>query len=157
MVDSGLVPSSVVLNRTVVPAAGEMAEGLGLEPGDEVTKIERLRLANDEPMAIEVLYVSRSRFPGIEEAIGGGASFYETLRDEHGVSLGGGDETIECVLASPSAANLLATEPRSPILKLTRRSWDGEGRPVEYVESLYRGDRYRFVTPLRLPASEEDG
>jgi GntR family transcriptional regulator len=33
---------------------------------------------------------------------------------------------------------------------LTRRTWDVDRRPVEFVRSLYRGDRYRFLTRLRL-------
>ena len=151
MVDSGLVPSSDLLEAVRLPAAGEVAKMLALAEGAEVCKIERLRRANGEPMAIESLYLPASRFPGIEERIAAGASFYDSLRD-YGVSLGGGEESIECVLASPSAAELLAVEPRNPMLKLTRHSWDSERQPIEYVESFYRGDRYRFVTPLRLPS-----
>lgn len=156
MEDSGLVPSSIVLDSSVVEAAGSLAQALELDEGAEVSKIERLRLANGEPMAIESLYLPRLRFPGVEERIAAGASFYDTIRDDYGASLGGGDETIECVLAGPSAADLLSIEPRSPMLKLTRRSWDADERPIEYVESLYRGDRYRFVTPLRVPASSAE-
>jgi GntR family transcriptional regulator len=154
MQGSGLIPGSAVLGSEAVPAAGEVAAMLELADGTPVWKIERLRLANDEPMAIESLYVAADRFPGLDRRMIDGASFYGTLR-EHGVRLERGEETIECVLASPSAATLLAIEPRSPMLKLTRRSWDRDGRAVEYVESLYRGDRYRFVAPLELPAEAD--
>jgi GntR family transcriptional regulator len=153
MQQSGLVPGSTVLATGRVEAAGDVAEMLELPEGDPVAKIERLRLANEEPMALEALYVCAERFPGIEDRMATGVSFYGTLREVYGIGLARGEETIECVLASPSAATLLSIEPRSPMLRLTRRSWDGDGRVVEYVESLYRGDRYRFVAPLQLPAN----
>jgi GntR family transcriptional regulator len=35
------------------------------------------------------------------------------------------------------------------MLLLTRRTWDTAGTPVEFVRSLYRGDRYRFLTRLK--------
>lgn len=156
MTDSGLVPSSDLLQAAQLPATGEVAKMLALEEGAVVWKIERLRRANGEPMALESLRVPASRFPGIEEKIAAGRSFYDSLGD-YGVSLGGGEESIECVLASPSTAALLAVEPRSPMLRLTRHSWDAAEQPIEYVESFYRGDRYRFVTPLRLPGGAGAG
>lgn len=155
MESSGLVPGSVVLGTEEVQAAGELAAMLELDAGAPVLKIERLRLANDEPMALESLYVDARRFPGLDSKIAAGASFYGTLRDDHAVRLDRGEETIECILASPWAAALLAIEPRTPMLKLTRRSWTRDGTVVEYVESLYRGDRYRFSAPLALPAEPE--
>ena len=149
MQTSGLAPGSRLLAIGALEATGELAERLGLEDEAQVWKIERLRLANEEPMAVESLFVARDRFPRLDERLG--TSFYGTLRDEYGVRLAGGEETIECVLATPLAASVLAVEPRSPMLKLTRRSWDADDRIVEYVESLYRGDRYRFVTALQPP------
>jgi GntR family transcriptional regulator len=156
MAYSGLVPSSQLLAAEIVEAAGEVGEALGLPPDTPVHKIKRLRLANGEPMAIESLFVEQERFADLATRIGAGASFYALLGEVYAVALSGGEETIECILASPSAARLLATEPRSPMLRLTRRSWDSDRRPVEYVESIYRGDRYRFMAPLQLPATQEN-
>lgn len=154
MVESGLVPSSDLLEQSSVPAVGEVERMLSLEEGAEVLKIERLRRASGEPMAIEALHLPAALFPGIEERLAAGRSFYDSLGD-YGLALGGGEESIECVLASPPVAELLGVEPRSPMLRLTRRSWDPSGRPIEYVESIYRGDRYRFVTPLNLPDGDQ--
>ncbi len=148
METSGLVPSSQVLDVLAEDPDDEVAEMLELDDGERVWHIERLRLANGEPMAIESLFTSTARFAGLGDRMAGTASFYGLLRDHYRVELSRGEETIECVLASPTAATMLAIEPRSPMLRLTRRSWDRDGQVVEYVESLYRGDRYRFVSPL---------
>ncbi|HEY3427109.1 MAG TPA: UTRA domain-containing protein, partial [Acidimicrobiia bacterium] len=57
-------------------------------------------------------------------------------------------ETIETVLAPPSASRLLGSDATTPMLLLTRSSRDADGRPVEYVRSLYRGDRFRLTAQL---------
>lgn len=148
---SGLVPGSVVLSTKIGDATGAIAAMLELIEGDRICTVQRLRLANEEPMALESLYVAADRFPDLGERIAGGASFYRLLEEVYFVRLARGQETIECVLASPEAADLLSIEPSSPMLKLTRRTWDVNDRVIEFVESLYRGDRYRFVAPLEIP------
>ncbi|MEV8556438.1 hypothetical protein AB0478_08245 [Streptomyces sp. NPDC051917] len=38
-----------------------------------------------------------------------------------------------------------------PMLPQSRHSRDAEVTPVEWVRSLYRGSRYKFVAALRRP------
>jgi GntR family transcriptional regulator len=56
------------------------------------------------------------------------------------------------VLAPPAASRLLGTDSSIPMLLLTRTSSDAIGRPVEYVRSLYRGDRFRLAARLTRPS-----
>ncbi len=58
------------------------------------------------------------------------------------------DERIETVLATPREALLIGTPPALPMLLLHRSSKDAEGRPLERVRSLYRGDRFSFTVHL---------
>lgn len=149
---TGRRPTSRVLESAVVRPPAEVAEHLGLRPNMLVQRLERLRLADGEPMAVEVVYLDAKRFPGIGAAIEQGSSLYQLLRDRYDVSLARAEETIETVLASPDEASLLETGTGLPLLLLTRTSWDEQERPVEYVRSLYRGDRYRFVAHLTRPS-----
>jgi GntR family transcriptional regulator len=151
MQDSGLAPGSGVLCAERVEDPPHVAKALELDPGAIAWRIQRLRPANDEPMAIDSLYAEADRFPERAAHMARGGSLYALLRDAYRVPLVRGEEMIECVPATPVAAKLLATEPRTPLLRLTRTSWDEEGRVIEYVESLRRSDRYRFVTRLELP------
>ena len=114
-----------------------------------MVRLERLRYADDEPMAVETVYLDHARFPGV------GAELTRrrfAVRPPRGTSTGSSrpsaDETIETVLAPPAAARLLGTDAATPMLLLTRSTRDASGRPVEYVRSLYRGDRFRFSTHL---------
>jgi GntR family transcriptional regulator len=45
-------------------------------------------------------------------------------------------------------ANWLHCAPYSPVLHVRRTSVDGEGIPIEFATSLYRGDRYAFEVDL---------
>ena len=62
------------------------------------------------------------------------------------------EENIETSLANPREAGLLGTDVGLPMLMLSRHSFDREGEPVEWVRSVYRGDRYKFVANLERPA-----
>lgn len=146
-----MAPGSRVLEVEVVPASEEAAGGLELTVGDPVVRITRLRLGDGDPMAIETVHLSAARFPHIEERIHDWTSLYSLLADAYDVELAGAEQTIETAIASPSEARVLGTDSGAPLLLMTRRSWSVDSAPVEYTESLYRGDRYRFVTTLRPP------
>ncbi len=150
---TGRRPTSRLLEAAVVRPNAHVAVRLDLGPNTLVQRVERLRLADDEPMAVEAVYLDAQRFPGIGKAIERGSSLYQLLHEKYGVSLVRAEETIETVLASPAEASLLETGTGLPLLLLTRTSWDDQERPVEYVRSLYRGDRYRFVAHLMRPAA----
>lgn len=140
----GMVPGSKLIDVSRIPASSELATALRLDEGSEVLQIERLRLADGEPIAIEVLYLNAKRFDGISAALGESASFYQLLHSDYGVELASAEETIEAVVAGAREAELLGCGQAVPLLMISRLSLDTHGRPTEYVRSLYRGDRFRF-------------
>ena len=110
----------------------------------EVLRIERLRLADGEPIAIEVLFLGAERFDGITASLGDDVSFYQLLHSDYGVEFDSAEETIEAVVAGAREAKLLGCPPGSALLQLSRLTTDTAHSPIEYVHSLYRGDRFRF-------------
>ncbi|MEO9174677.1 MAG: GNAT family N-acetyltransferase [Gaiellales bacterium] len=148
----GMVPGSKLIDVSRVPASAEVAGALRLGEGTEVLQIERLRLADGDPIAIEVLYLNAERFDGISAALGESGSFYQLLHSDYGVELASAEETIEAVVAGTREAKLLGCGPAAPLLLLSRLSLDTAGRPTEYVRSLYRGDRFRFRRHLERGA-----
>ncbi|MGH9246906.1 MAG: GntR family transcriptional regulator [Acidimicrobiales bacterium] len=153
MTARGLRPSSRLIDVTVTEAEPDVAEKLELPERALVVRIERVRSANGEPMAVETVYLDHGRFPHIGDQLSSDSSLYELLAREYDAVPVEGEETIETVLAPPTAARLLGTDSTTPMLLLTRTSWDASGRRVEYVRSLYRGDRFRFTA--RLTRSQE--
>jgi GntR family transcriptional regulator len=147
----GISPSSKLIDVRRIHADQEVATHLGLSPKSEVLRIERLRLADGDPIAIEVVFLSADRFDGITAALSDHASLYQLLSSNYGVELASAEETIEAVIAEGRDAGLLKCPPGMPLLMLSRRTLDTNGRPIEFVRSLYRGDRYRFQTGLQRP------
>ena len=148
---NGFTASAKVLAAERVPARDEIAERLGLERGAACFRIERLRLADDTPMAVETAYLSAWRFPSLTRYVHDGVSLYRLLAERYGVTPVLGDETIETAPASPREATLLGIDTGAPMLVLGRNSFSQDGKPIEFVRSWYRGDRYVFVSRITNP------
>ena len=146
-------PASRLISVTRLPAEAEVATMLAIAEGDEIFQIERVRLADGEPLAVEVLYLEARRFDGVAAMLGDSQSLYELLRARYGLELTWAEETIEAIVAPEREAAFLGVASGGPVLLLCRLSFDPIGRPVEYVRSLYRADRFRFRTRLQPPAT----
>lgn len=153
----GLASRSKLLSVGQVKADEELALRLDLRPGGRVLRIERLRIAGEEPMAIETTHLDAARFPGLAKLLRDSVSLYALLADEYDVHLAAAEETIETVPAPPKEAELLDTTVGYPMLLLSRHSRDTSGRPVEFALSFYRGDRYKFVAQLSPPLGTAGG
>ena len=147
---SGFSTSTELLDAGRQRAEAEVARRLALKPGASAYCVERLRLVNDQPMAVETSYLSAKRFPGLIPELRRTGSLYKVLSDVYGVQPVSAEETIETAPASPREAGLLQTDTGSPMLVLGRHSFDAGGEPIEWVRSWYRGDRYTFVARLTL-------
>ncbi|BCL25214.1 GntR family transcriptional regulator [Streptomyces aurantiacus] len=147
----GLAPASRTLDIRHIEADDKLAQLLDIDVGDRVLRIERLRLASGEPMAIETSHLSARRFPALAASLATHRSLYTALAEVYGVHLTEAQEVIETSLATPRDATLLATEVGHPVLLLCRHSQDAHGAPVEWVRSVYRGSRYKFVVNLKPP------
>ncbi len=145
----GLSPLTKILDIGYVTADDELAGLLDIKPGGRVLRIHRLRLADGEPMSIDTSHLPARRFPGLRRQLERHASLYEALHTEYGIQLAEAEETIETVLADPHNAMLLGVDPGIPLLLLSRHAIDSTGQPVEWAQSWYRGDRYKFITRLR--------
>jgi GntR family transcriptional regulator len=145
---SGLPSSSRLLDATRERAGKELAGKLGIKPGAAVYCIKRLRMVDGTPMAVEASYLSAARFPGLIAELRKTSSLYEVLVNVYGVQPISAEETIETAPASPHEAELLSVDTGLPMLVLGRHSFDAAHKPIEWVRSWYRGDRYIFVADL---------
>jgi GntR family transcriptional regulator len=145
----GLHPQTKILDIGYVIADEQLAALLGMRPGSRTLRVHRLRLADGEPMSIDTSHLPARRFPGLRTQLQRHMSLYETLHAAYGIQLAEAEETIETVLADPHDARLLGVDPGLPLLLLSRHAFDVTGEPVEWAQSWYRGDRYKFVTRLR--------
>src|SRR5712691_3486907 len=146
----GMVPGSRTLSMETELAGARLGRLLRVSPSEEILVIKRLRLADGEPMAIETLHLPASLVPGLEANDLAG-SFYDLLRDRYGVSIASGTQAIEPTVTNGEESKALGVPLQSPAFLFERTSRDEQGRTVEFVQSVYRGDRYRIVTELSRP------
>ncbi|SHM61892.1 GntR family transcriptional regulator [Actinacidiphila paucisporea] len=142
--------ASKVLEFTTVQAGARVGRRLHVSPAAEITYIARLRLVDDEPMAIEYLHVPAALVPGLQPGDMESGDFYDFLRERHGVRVHEAVQSIEPTVTNEEEARLIGVPVLSPALLFERLTKDTTGRPVEYVHSVYRGDRYRIVSRLAL-------
>ncbi|MFF5427271.1 MULTISPECIES: GntR family transcriptional regulator [unclassified Streptomyces] len=144
----GRRPGRTLVSLDRFPCTEALAAEVGAARGEPVWHMERVLLADDERVGLESTYVSVARAPHLDADFDPDSSFYAYLHDRLGIVFGDADERIETVLATPREALLIGTPPALPMLLLHRLSRDTDGRPLERVRTLYRGDRFSFTTHL---------
>jgi GntR family transcriptional regulator len=144
----GMVPSSRTLELAAGPAGPRLARRLQVSPEEPVLRIRRLRLADGETMAMETLHVAQSVVPGLTPEDLEGQSFYQLLGERYGITIARGQQTIEPTVTNEEESADLGVPLHSPALLFERTTYTETGRVIEFVRSLYRGDRYRLVAEL---------
>jgi len=144
----GLVPGSRTLELGVVSAGARLGRLLHVSPSEPVVVAKRLRLADRETMAIEELHVRESLVPGLSARDLEDGSFYDLLQNRYGITIVGGVQTVEPTVTNEDESSLLGVPLHSPAFQFERITRSAGGEIVEYVRSIYRGDRYRLVSEL---------
>ena len=139
-------PETDVLRFGVAPATADVAAALQCEEGDRVLRLERLRRADGEPLALMRNWLPPDLLE-TDPATLAERGLYQLLRAE-GVRLKVAHQTISAIPASLEQARLLSEEPGAPLLATTRITYDDHGQPVEYGSHLYRASRYSFEHTL---------
>jgi GntR family transcriptional regulator len=126
------------------PAGRRTASALGIEPGERVYEVVRVRLSDGEPLALERSLFPAERFPGLLDAPLEG-SLYELLDRRYGEPPARALERLEPVVAGEDEAVALGIRPGAPLLLVERTAYDRAGVAVEFARDLFRGDRTRVL------------
>ncbi len=147
----GQRPGTKLLEMGMVRVDGHAALRLQVPAGQRVVRLYRARLADDEPLALEQSLIS---FFGCEQLLEVdlvATSLYGLLETRFGLPPVEAEQEIEAGLATEAEAELLEIAVGSPILLLRRTTYTERHQPIEYAESVYRGDKYAFHTRLLRP------
>ena len=152
----GLAPSARLLGFTVTAADTEAAEALELPVDAPVLWMERLRLADGEPMCVEVMQLP-ARYQRLLENGDLEQSLHELLR-AHDVEPTSLTRRVRAASVGPREARLLGLGDGAPTLEVFDVFADPAGRPIQYARSRYRPDRYEVWTSVsRTSASAPVG
>ncbi len=145
-----------VLESKLITADPFLSRRLQIQLGAEVVFLNRVRLMDEEPTAIERSYLPHDLFPGLLDYDFSIHSLYEVLSTEYGKKPDHAEQVIEAGLATPEVCHLLDLTPPAVVLIFHRETHLAGGQVIEYVDSELRGDRFRFYTTLQLHSPSDE-
>ncbi len=143
----GLEPGTRVISFTEVEASHDLAAKLEVEAGSLLFELKRVRLADQLPMAYEMLYISKELAQGLTKDIAVN-SIYDYVENKLGLKIQHGRQVLEASFARKTEAEMLEVAEGAPVLLIERRTTLDSNKPLEVVRSVYRADRYKFTIDM---------
>lgn len=141
----GLVASSVVLRAETAMATFDEAENLGVAPGALLFHLDRVRMLDQVPIAVDRSYLAADLAPDLGKINFRENSLYATLT-EAGLELAHAETTIQAQEADAFLADHLKVQLGKPILVMHQIVRDTADRRLFASSIQYAGDRYRLRT-----------
>jgi GntR family transcriptional regulator len=145
----GRRPRSEVIRRRVRPGDASETGPLGLADGADVVELVRLRVADDEPIAVERSLFAASLAPVLMEANLETGSLFAALVAAGRVPTAG-RASLAARPAGAADARRLRIARGAPLLAERRLIIDQDGSPLELTESRYAGDRYALDVSFQV-------
>jgi len=146
MKSRGFKPGSKTIEVENILPDGQIMNYLGLSAKTPVWCVRRLRFANDEPIGLQYLYIP----PWVEidpQELMNLQSYYELL-SRKGIKLAHASELLIARNATKREAELLNIKAGRSLLVADRITYDTHNVCVEYVQFIYRADRYQYRLTL---------
>jgi GntR family transcriptional regulator len=134
-------------------AGARLARALSVSPSEPIVKVERLRIVNGAPLAVERIHVPRKYVPDITGDDFQSGSFYQLLHSRYGITMARAAQSIEATVTDERESGFLDVPPYSPALLFDVTTRDTRDLVIEYTRAVYRGDRYRIDSDLVFATS----
>lgn len=145
------LPGGLLLVSELVRGSQSVRKCLCLSDEEQVVRLERVRTADDTPIAYEIDYLPYPRAAGVyqraKEVAEG--SLYGLMAAE-GLHSRVVEQAFTADGASSREGDLLRIAPNDAGLRLTCTTFDETGTPIAYTEAFYPGSRYDFHLTLRI-------
>lgn len=148
IITMGIKTKAKVIDFSLVHPPTKVIKALKLDKDDKALKIERVRAIINAPYSVTLNYVPADIASkiGIKDIVM--HALYNILEQKCEVKVARGTMIIGASIADSRIAALLNVMAGSPLLKIERTIFDSDDRPVDYVEVLYRADRYNYTVDL---------
>ncbi|MHC1750137.1 MAG: GntR family transcriptional regulator [Cellulosilyticaceae bacterium] len=147
MISKGLKPSTKLEAIQIIEPDPEVAKLLQVDVNVKIYDLKRLRYADDTVMAIEHVRIPFFRCVNLDKH-NLEQSLYSVFEKEYNLHIIRAKQSIEAGLINKSNAKLMNIRAGEPVLNIYRISYTENDIPLEYVESIYRGDCYKFHVDL---------
>jgi GntR family transcriptional regulator len=138
-------PESRLISLELVTPGESVRTFFELREQQKVYEIQRLRLKDGEPLALELVRIPERLCPGLERFDVAKSSLYQILEESYGLRLENCVEEISAEVPTSKLRTLLALPKNVAVLVLNRKTFAEDGRAVELTRSTYRGDQYSAV------------
>jgi len=141
-----ITATAKILEITTKLPSKRIQKLLNLGENEKITKIQRLRFGDDEPLIIERSYFVYRIFKPLMDYNLEKESIFSLLYSKTDYRLGNAQQSIEAVIAGPAESKLLCVEPGSPLLLMKRLISLDDDTLFQYSEDMYRSDRLQFTS-----------
>ncbi|OLB32552.1 MAG: GntR family transcriptional regulator [Chloroflexi bacterium] len=147
----GKRPGGLLLVSELIRGSEAVRKQLSLIDTEQTIRLERLRTANDIPIAYEVDYLPYPRAASIYQRAKelSDGSLYNLMNSE-GLNPYIVEQKIRVGTATVREAELLRIPPGEAGLHFTSTAFDLTGSPIEYSETFFPGTQYDFHVTLRV-------
>ncbi|MGD8780604.1 MAG: GntR family transcriptional regulator [Ignavibacteria bacterium] len=119
-------------------------EYLKLKESTELYRIQRLRLVNDIPVALQTSYIPKFFCPSLLEYDLSANSLVDILKEKYNINFSYFTESLACVKADPYESELLEVKKGAPLFFITRKTFSKNDEIIEVTRSFMPGDRCEF-------------
>ena len=127
----------------IINANKQISEGLSVEMGSEVFALHRVYYVDKEPLVSITSYLPIRLNLSLDEEVYQG-SLYEVLKNDKSILISRTDESIEVAFANKQISEDLGVPQGSAVLLRERQSYDQSLQKVEFVQSFYRPEKYKY-------------
>ena len=146
--NKGYQVRSVEMKIDRMPASPSRALELRLPVGEELVRIRRVQLADEQPAGILVNYVPAALVPGIEKYTNTFHSFYRFLQDVYGIEIKSSRDIITARVLDQADASLLGVKPGTPAMCDKRITYSANG-PISIDRLIALADKYEIVVDMK--------
>ncbi|AJY47995.1 GntR family transcriptional regulator [Martelella endophytica] len=133
----------------------EISRPLMLRPGAEVVLLHRLRLIDDEPVALQIDWLPAADVPDLHQLDWDrdDCSLYAELIGRYGITPGKGNSTLSARLAEEDEAELLNLTRPAAVLTVDQIVFDQHDRPVNMTLLIQHPQRCPLTLAQTAPTS----
>ncbi|WP_020008182.1 GntR family transcriptional regulator [Salinicoccus albus] len=144
----GQVPHSRLIRSEFRATLYQEKTELNVSQAEEILLIERIRFADDVPIAIEKTSWPKDIGELLIRHDLNQVNYYDVL-EAHNIYLKNAQENIRAINATIEEADLLGIRPGEALLEMTRLSFGMNDHPIEFTKTKYRSDKYQYSIDLK--------
>jgi len=148
MQNAGLSASSEVRKFEVIDTPEWLSSSLNIKSGSKVLQIDRLRLADGNPIAFDSTWLPIFYGQLLTSEKLKSATIYKILEQEYDIQVQRGTYRFSSEKADELLANELSVEVGSALMLIDRTTYTLGNKPVYYQKRYYRSDKVMYEMTL---------